>query len=88
MINENLEYSMHSGFYCAAEDAADTTFGSLADESQNPAISIGARQALPFGRQSGSEASTGLHRSPEPFTYGQVAGVQAYGTDPSSWPVG
>ena len=80
---------MYRGFCCALEDAADTTFVSLADESQNPAIGIGARQALPFGRQSGSEGSTGLYRSPEPFSYGQVAGGQVYGTtDPSSWPVG
>ena len=66
---------MYSGFCCAVEDAGDTTFGSLADESQNPATGIVSRHALPFGQQNGGAANTGVYRSPKPFSYGQVAGV-------------
>ena len=90
MNDNSLDYSMYSGFCCAVEDGNDTTFGSLASEGQSAqAVGVAPRRALAYGQQDGEAGRSGLYRTPEPFSYGQVAGVHAFGTtDPSQWPVG
>ena len=81
IMNDNsLDYSMYSGFCCAAEDGNDTTFGSLASAGQSTqAVGVAPRRALAYGQQDGDVGRSGLHRTPGPFNYGQVAGVHAYG---------
>ena len=62
MNDNSLDYSMYSGFCCAAEDGNDTTFGSLASEGQSTqAAGVAPRRAPAYGQQDGEAGRSGLY---------------------------